>query len=223
MNKPFVYTPTGKFSRSIFLVGWILIAVFSCVIVLGTARDIKTSEASNDSINLSANAASDTQINLFWSAPSNAATIFYTIYRDGNKIHTTPLTNYQDIWLTQNTTYSYTVTAYDSAADKYWQSSASATTDFSNAQVSINSYSVTSKSANSATIKWETNIPAIGTVNYGPNSLNLTRRKTDYSVSTSHSVILEDLKPNTKYYYRIKALGGTTSAQTRLLNFRTTP
>jgi len=53
-----------------------------------------------------------TQINLGWNASSNATG--YKVFRNGNNVGVATTTSYQDTGLSTGTTYSYTVSAYDS-------------------------------------------------------------------------------------------------------------
>ncbi|MBI3804989.1 MAG: fibronectin type III domain-containing protein [Nitrospirae bacterium] len=80
---------------------------------------------------LSASAVSSSQINLSWSASTdNVKVAGYRIYRNGAQIATTTSTSYSNTGLSENTTYRYTVSAYDAAGNVSNQSaSRSATTD----------------------------------------------------------------------------------------------
>jgi chitodextrinase len=72
---------------------------------------------------LLANTISSSQINLSWSASSdNVAVTGYNVYRDGLKIANSINTSYQDTGLTPDTTYSYTIAAYDAAGNTSNQS-----------------------------------------------------------------------------------------------------
>jgi chitodextrinase len=79
---------------------------------------------------LSATAVSSTQINLSWTASTdNVGVTGYDVFRNGTQVGTTTTTSYQDTGLTADTTYSYTVAAYDAAGNVSAQSTpASATT-----------------------------------------------------------------------------------------------
>ena len=89
--------------------------------------------------NLSASAVSSSAINISWTASTdNVAVTGYRIYRNGTQITTTTSTSYSDTGLTANTSYSYTVSAYDGAGNVSAQSSsASATTQAVVQQVSL--------------------------------------------------------------------------------------
>jgi chitodextrinase len=78
---------------------------------------------------LTATAASDTQVNLSWTASTdNVAVTGYKIYRGGTQIGTSTTTSYSDTTCTSATTYSYTVSAYDAAGNNSSQSSAASAT-----------------------------------------------------------------------------------------------
>ncbi|MGE5599381.1 MAG: discoidin domain-containing protein, partial [Bacteroidota bacterium] len=80
--------------------------------------------------NLTATAVSSSQIDLSWTASTdNVGVTGYRIYRGGEAIATTAGTSYSDTGLSPNTTYSYTVSAYDAANNESGQSApAGATT-----------------------------------------------------------------------------------------------
>nr|UOI39493.1 glucoside hydrolase GH55 family beta-1,3-glucanase [Archangium sp.] len=68
--------------------------------------------------NLSATAASSSQINLTWSASSdNVGVAGYDIYRNGTLVGTSTTTSYSSTGLTASTTYSFTVRARDAAGN----------------------------------------------------------------------------------------------------------
>jgi len=78
--------------------------------------------------NLSAVTITGSQIDLSWNASTDSggsSLAGYRIYRDGNPmaIGTTANTNYSDTGLTADTSYSYAVTAYDSADNESAESS----------------------------------------------------------------------------------------------------
>lgn len=94
--------------------------------------------------NLSASAASASQINLSWTASSdNVGVTGYRIYRNGSQIGTVAGTSYADSGLSASTAYSYTVAAYDAAGNTSAQSSSiSATTLASGSTTTHSNYSV---------------------------------------------------------------------------------
>jgi hypothetical protein len=79
---------------------------------------------------LKATVASSSQINLAWTASTDSAGVAgYTIYRNGAEVGTAASTSYDDAGLSPDTTYTYTVSAYDAAGNQSAQSTpVSATT-----------------------------------------------------------------------------------------------
>jgi chitodextrinase len=109
----------------------------------GSAADLGADEFQPDTVaptaptSLSASALSSSQVTLRWtgstdSAPSGATAtgvVGYRIYRNGTPVATSTTTSYTDTGLVAGTTFSYTVTAYDGAANESAASAAvSATT-----------------------------------------------------------------------------------------------
>jgi chitodextrinase len=80
--------------------------------------------------NLSATPVSSSQINLTWAASTdNIGVTGYQVFRDGVRLATTSINRYSDTGLTPNTSYTYSVAAYDAAGNVSAQSNpASATT-----------------------------------------------------------------------------------------------
>ena len=83
--------------------------------------------------NLTATAISTSQINLSWSASThNVGVTGYRVYRNGTQIATTPEISYSNTGVSDGTTYTYAVAAYDAAGNVSAQSiSVSATTQSS--------------------------------------------------------------------------------------------
>ncbi len=78
---------------------------------------------------LSATAVSSTQINLSWTASTdNVAVTGYKVFRGGMQIGTSATTTYSDTTCLPNTTYSYTVSAYDARSNESAQSTAAGAT-----------------------------------------------------------------------------------------------
>ena len=96
---------------------------------LGSPSTLDT-EAPSAPTNLSATAISSSQINLSWTASAdNIAVAGYKIYRGGAEIGTTASNSYSNTSLSANTSYIYTISAYDAAGNTSTQStSVSATT-----------------------------------------------------------------------------------------------
>jgi len=73
--------------------------------------------------NLTAVAASTSQINLSWSASTdNVGVAGYKVYRNGTYLTSVGQTNYSDTGLSMGVTYTYAVSAYDAAGNESSQS-----------------------------------------------------------------------------------------------------
>ena len=83
----------------------------------------------------SALAVSQTEIDLSWAASTdNFGVTGYHVYRNGAAIATTQVTHYNDSILQPNTTYSYSVSAYDAASNVSAKSSPVSATTLAEAQ-----------------------------------------------------------------------------------------
>ncbi len=72
---------------------------------------------------LQATVIANTKMNLSWNASTdNVGVTGYKIYRDGIQVADVSSTTYQDTGLNENTTYVYTVSAYDAAGNESSQS-----------------------------------------------------------------------------------------------------
>ncbi len=88
------------------------------VVSFRPASAVQDSEAPSAPANLSATAVSPTQIDLSWSASTdNIGVAGYSVYRNGTKVATPASNSYQDSSLTQGTSYTYTISAYDAAGN----------------------------------------------------------------------------------------------------------
>src|SRR4029079_18009871 len=81
--------------------------------------------------NLAATTMSSSQVNLAWTASTDANGVAgYKIFRNGTQISTATSNSYADTGLTPSTTYTYTVSAYDGAGNVSAQSSPASATTF---------------------------------------------------------------------------------------------
>ncbi len=69
----------------------------------------------------------------------------------------------------------------------------------------IANVSVTSKSETKAVISWTTNEPSSGQVEYGLTTDYGSTATSETELTTTHSVTLTELQPNTSYNYRVKS------------------
>jgi chitinase len=123
--------------------------------------------------NLTATAISSSQINLSWTASTDAnyspRQISYNVFRNGGQVGTTrPGTvTYQDTALTPGTTYIYAVSAFDPAGNNSNQSaSVSATTQGARGDTTPPTVSISSP-ANNATVSGTISVSAAASDNVG--------------------------------------------------------
>ena len=117
---------------------------------------------------LSATTLSPSQINLSWNpSTDNVGVTGYRIFRNSSQIATTTTTSYADSGLASNSTYSYTVAAYDAAGNTSAQSQpATATTTAATATASfVQVNAATPQSNQSAVTVNYTNAQTAGNLN----------------------------------------------------------
>ena len=175
--------------------------------------------------NLAVNSLSSSAVNLGWSPSVDLVGVAgYKVYRDSVEVGSSTSTSFGDSKVASGATYNYTVKAYDAAGNISSASNAvTAVVPQAPLVVSILSYSVAQKTANTATITWTTNLSSTGIVSYGTSKASLNLSATDSVSATTHSVTLTGLKSFTQYYYKITAAStdGTSSAATVVSNFKT--
>jgi chitodextrinase len=172
---------------------------------------------------LVATAISPSQIILSWSGSTdNVAVTGYQVFRNGLQVSTTTATNYSDAGLNSNTTYTYTVTAFDDAGNTSAQSvQANATTlipDTTPPTVPTNLQS-SNITSTSATISWASsadNVAVAGYQIYRNGSLLNTTSQTFYNDNA--------LSASTTYNYTVTAYdtSGNISAPSQPLAVTTT-
>jgi len=89
---------------------------------------------------------------------------------------------------------------------------------------SIQSGPISSTTETGATITWETDEPATSQVDYGETETYGLSTTPDTNLSTSHSVVLTELDPNTTYYFKIiseDAAGNEITAKGELTTLAT--
>jgi thermitase len=191
---------------------------------LGSTGGTADTTAPSAPTNLTATAVSDTSVGLSWNASTdNVGVTGYQVLRNGTKIATTGGTSYADTGLTASTSYSYTVTASDLAGNvSAVSNTATATTQAANTAVQILSFSVSKKTATSATITWTTNVVSTGSVAYGKTSTLGSTAADPVAAATTHTLTITGLTASSKYFYQITATGADGSTAKSLSStFRT--
>ncbi|MGH7158349.1 MAG: fibronectin type III domain-containing protein [Candidatus Saccharimonadales bacterium] len=166
-------------------------------------------------LNLVASAVSDTQINLSWDASSdNIGVTGYKVYRDGVEVGSASSNAYQDTGLNAETTYSYTIKAFDAAGNLSAESApATATTqappDTAPPSVPANVVA-TAASSTTVDLTWDASSDNVGVAGYkvlrdGVEIANIA--------ATTHQDT--GLTPGATYSYTVSAYdaAGNNSAQ----------
>lgn len=168
------------------------------------AKAITDSTAPTVPANVNATALDSSSIQVSWSASTdNVAVDGYEVYRDGTLAVTTSGTTFTDSGLSANTTYSYTVKAYDAAGNRSTASaSASATTGAPDTEAPSvpGSLTATAASSSSASLTWSAstdNVAVTGYEIYRDGMLVGTAASTNYADS--------GLTANTTYSYTVKS------------------
>lgn len=149
---------------------------------------------------LTAAPLSYTQVNVAWNpSTDNVGVAGYRLYRNGIQVATLTGQIYSDGNLTPDTTYRYTVAAYDPAGNLSAQSP----------PISVHTPPFLSDIAargitpTGAAIIWTTREPATAQVEYGTTTEYGARSPLDGALATSHTAALTGLTPSTTYHYRV--------------------
>ncbi|TJY40813.1 VWA domain-containing protein [Cohnella pontilimi] len=142
-------------------------------------------------------------VDLAWTASTdNAGVAGYHVYRDGTMIGTTTDTSYTASGLTQNTNYSFTVSAFDAVGNESGQSNVVTvlTPDISPPTVPAN-VQVTSKTSTSVTLSWSDSTDNVGVKGY-----NVYRDGVFVTQVTSPGYTDTSLVKGKSYEYTITAI-----------------
>jgi chitodextrinase len=156
--------------------------------------------------NLTAAAASSSQINLSWTASTDDVGVTgYDVYRGATLVGSSTTTSYSDTGLTASTAYSYTVKAKDAAANVSAASNtASATTQApadTQAPTAPTSLTATAVSNSQIDLSWTASTDNVAVTEY-----NVYRDGTLVGSSTSPSYSDTGLSTSTAYSYTVKAV-----------------
>ena len=177
--------------------------------------------------NVQASGITSTSVTISWTASTdNVGVAGYKVFRNGTQVATvTSGTSYQNTSLTPNTTYAYTVSAYDQAGNNSAQSSpVSATTlplpDTTPPSVPTNLVA-SGITSTTVTISWSASTDNVGVAGY-----KVFRNGTQVATVTSGTSYQNtSLTPNTAYAYTVSAYdqAGNNSAQSAPVNATTLP
>lgn len=155
---------------------------------------------------LTATVVSSTQIDLSWTASTDAVGVAgYIVYRDGTAAAKVFTTNFSDIGLTANTSYAYTVIAFDGAGNKSAASSSatgstSTTTTDTIAPTAPTNLTATAVSRSEINLSWTASTDAVGVSGY-----YVYRGTTKIGTVTSTTYSDTGLSASTEYCYTVKA------------------
>jgi len=139
---------------------------------------------------LDATAISDTQISLTWAASSDpdSGIASYNVYRDGNKVATSSKMSYIDNGLTENTSYSYELSAVNGAGMESTKSAPiSATSLADTTPPNITSVSLTEGVSTQVTVVFSEEVEQ-------SSAANVSNYSIDNDISVSGAALGADLK-----------------------------
>jgi len=159
---------------------------------------------------LTATATSSSSVSLSWTASTdNVGVTGYNILRNGTKVGTSTTTSFADNGLASNTTYTYTVTAFDAAGNVSAESnSVTATTPTDTTPPVISNVSA-SPADTSATVTWATNKPSSSQVAYGTTAAYGSTTTLDSTLVTAHSQTFSGLTPGQLYHFKVTSTDGS--------------
>ena len=202
---------------------------------LGTIRDLGTGTIySSDNVppsvptGLATTLVAQNQVNLAWNASTdNVGVASYTVYRNGTSVGTVNGTTFQDSTVSPNTTYAYTVQAFDAAGNGSGQSAPLPVTtppvpqDTQPPSVPAN-LRTTNITHSAVNLAWDASTDNVGVTSYkiyrdGNLLASVNGTTTTYQDGT--------VAPNTSYNYAVEAFDAASngSGQTAALPVTTPP
>jgi chitodextrinase len=180
-----------------------------------TTQTLSDTQAPTVPANVLATAISTSQINLSWTASSdNVGVTGYKIYRNGTQIANTTATSYSNTGLTASTSYTYAVSAYDTAGNVSGQSASVSTTTLAPADtqaptVPANVFA-TAISTSQINLSWTASSDNVGVTGY-----KIYRNGTQIATATATSYSNTGLTASTSYTYTVSSYdaAGNVSGQ----------
>jgi len=165
---------------------------------------VYTADATSPSVpsNLQGTAASASQINLTWTASTdNLGVAGYRLYRNGSLVASPAGTSYSDTGLSEATSYSYTVAAYDASGNASSQCGAVAVSTLDATVPSVPSnLQGTAASASQINLTWSASTDNVGVTGY-----RVYRNGIQVGTAASTSYSDTGLSEATSYSYRVAA------------------
>ncbi len=157
--------------------------------------------------NLGLTSISSTQVDFAWDASTdNVGVAGYKIFRDGVQVASTSETNYSGVGVISGTTYSYTVSAYDTSGNESLISSPLVVTTLSTDTTppTIFNLLVSGVTTSGAVISWDTDEQSTSKVEYGL-TVGYSFSTPFSTFQTTHTFALQNLSPNATYHYRVRS------------------
>ena len=152
---------------------------------------------------LTATAASSSAVNLSWTPSTDDVGVAgYKVFRNGTQVATTTAPSYQDTGLSEATSYSYTVSAFDAAGNESPRSSvATATTRDVTAPSVPAGLAANPVSSSRVDLSWSASTDNVGVANY-----RVFRDGTEIATPTGTSYQDTGLTSGSTYSYRVSAV-----------------
>jgi chitodextrinase len=165
---------------------------------------------------LAANATSSTEIDLSWDTTSDLTVAGYDVYRNGALIGTSTGPSFSDTGLSPNTSYSYTVDAYDSQGNISAQSdSVTATTPADTTPPTVPTGLAATTGAHEVDLSWQPSSDNVGVTGY-----DVYRNGIKIASTSGTAYVDSKVRQGKTYRYRVDAYdaAGNVSAKTGALN-----
>jgi len=153
--------------------------------------------------NLAATATSATSVNLTWTASTdNVGVTGYKIYRGGTQVGTSATTSFSNTGLTQLTTYTYTVSAYDAAGNNSAQSTSANATTWDGLPPSVPAgLTATAATPTRVNLSWSASTDNVGVTGY-----KIYRGGAYVTTVTTLTYVDTGRSPSTAYTYTVSAI-----------------
>jgi chitodextrinase len=166
--------------------------------------------------NLAANATSATEIDLTWDATSDPTVAGYDVYRNGVPIGTSTGPSFSDTGLNPNTSYTYTIDAYDSQGNISAQSaSVTASTPADTTPPTVPTGLSGTVGAQQIDLSWQPSTDNVGVTGY-----DVYRDGTKVASTTDTTYADSNVRQGRTYKYRVDAYdaAGNLSSKTGPVN-----
>jgi chitodextrinase len=174
---------------------------------------------------LTVSSTTSSTVSISWTASTdNVGVTGYTIFNNGSQVGTSQTTSYTDSGLSPSTNYTYTVLAYDAAANNSTQSSSVQGTTASSSSQDTTPPSVPTSLTNTTTTSTTESFSwTASTDNVGVTGYKVFRNGSQIGTSSTPSYSDSALNPSTQYSYTVSAYdaAGNNSTQSSALSITT--